>query len=184
MGTLPGESKSAFNAKRRIWNKSLSGCSTKNFCCTALKFCRCWLHRLYIIHENFCSKLSNISGVIRLLVSSVFFCVTLYLNLVYKVGKIKFNCPTHSGALMCDKSLLLELEVRRHLQKTDDTSWTTSYIKLIRLLLLAFLLYYTKAYFNRGRARYAILLAATFLGIALTHNKSESTKIKGKSISP
>ena len=56
-----------------IWNISLSGCRAKSFCCTELIFCRCWLHRLYIIHENFCFKLNNISGVLILFVSSVLF---------------------------------------------------------------------------------------------------------------
>ena len=76
LGTLPGKSNSAYNAGGRIWNKSLSDCRTKSFCCTELKFSRCWLHRLYII-PYFCFNLNKISGVIRLLVSSGFFCVTL-----------------------------------------------------------------------------------------------------------
>ena len=73
LGTLPGKFKSACNAGGRIWNKSLSICRTKNFCSTKLRLCRCWLHSFYIVHENFCFKLNNISGVIRLLASSVFF---------------------------------------------------------------------------------------------------------------
>ena len=57
----------------RMWNISLSGCRTMSFCCTELRLSRCWLHRLYIIHENFYFKLNNISRVMRLLIVSFFF---------------------------------------------------------------------------------------------------------------
>ena len=70
-GTLPGESKSACNGGGRIWiHISLNFCRTNSFCCTELILCRCWLHRLNIIQQNFCLKLNNILGVIRRLLVS------------------------------------------------------------------------------------------------------------------